>query len=80
MRYPPAASDPTSASDKPAAAEAAKTLKGPLEEKAEKNESKAVLQCVGRYDLYGHVEAMALMKLAGKERDCLVLVFRDAKM
>ena len=41
---------------------------------------KAVLQCVGRYDLSGHVEAMALMKPPGKERDCLLLVFRDAKM
>ena len=46
----------------------------------DKSERKAILQCVGRYDLYGHVEAMALIKLAGKERDCLVLVFRDAKM
>jgi cleavage and polyadenylation specificity factor subunit 1 len=39
-----------------------------------------ILQCVGKYDLYGHIEAMALVKLPGKERDCLVMVFRDAKM
>jgi hypothetical protein len=78
MRYPPDESDPTSTSDKPAAA--ANTFKGPLSDKAETNERKAVLQCVGRYDLYGHVEAMTLMKMTGKERDCLVLVFRDAKM
>jgi len=46
----------------------------------EKKDKQAMLQCVGTYELYGHIEAMALIKLPGRERDCLLLVFRDAKM
>ena len=46
----------------------------------ERNDSKATLQCVGRYELYGHAEAMVLMRPQGKDRDVLILVFRDAKL
>eukprot|EP00960_Hanusia_phi_P054800 762781-Hanusia_phi.AAC.3 len=44
------------------------------------SEGGAKLQCVGRYDLYGNVEAMAFIRLPGRDRDHLFLVFKDAKL
>ena len=73
MRFPDEVQPPNSSAVAGAAAAADSAAD-------DKKERRPVLQCVGRYDLYGHVEAMALIKLPGKERDCLVLVFRDAKM
>ena len=76
MRFPGGSSD-----DAPAAAGARADAAGDAHPApGGKPAQKAVLQCVGRYDLSGHVEAMALMKPPGKDRDCLLLVFRDAKM
>lgn len=76
MRFPGGSDDAPCAAGSGGAGSAAQGNAPPEDKPARK----AVLQCVGRYDLSGHVEAMALMKPPGKERDCLLLVFRDAKM
>ncbi|KAJ1490263.1 hypothetical protein T484DRAFT_1777842 [Baffinella frigidus] len=39
-----------------------------------------ILQLVGRYDLCGVVEAMALVKFPNRERAMLLLAFREAKL
>jgi hypothetical protein len=76
MRFPGGSDDTRACVDGTGSAAPGNAHGTPLDKPARK----AVLQCVGRYDLSGHVEAMALMKPPGKERDCLLLVFRDAKM
>ena len=44
------------------------------------SESEGVLEVVGSYEMFGIVECMELVRFPGRQRDSLLLAFRDAKL